>query len=435
MLKLTLWSCLFISSFNTMAQPGVKDYQPSPDNQQARQWFQDAKFGLFIHWGVYSQLGDGEWVMNNQNISVGDYEKLPAFFNPIAFNAAAWVRLAKEAGMRYITITSKHHDGFAMYNSEVSDYNIVKSTPYGQDIIKALKAECDKQGLKLFFYYSQLDWHHPDYYPRGRTAQGIAGRPDQGDWKAYLDYMNTQLTELLTNYGEVGGIWFDGMWDKEDANWKLDETYALIHRLQPQALVGSNHHRAPISGEDFQMFEKDLPGQNTAGYSAGSEVGTLPLETCQTMNGAWGFDLQDDHYKSTKELLHQLIQAAGYNANFLLNVGPMPNGQIQPEFAERLKAVGAWIQRHGETLYGTRGGPIGPHPWGVTTQKGNKVYVHLLDSPDESILLPALDQKVKSARRFGTGQPVSLEESQHGLILTLPFAERDSVDTIVELSF
>ena len=435
MLKIVLRSYLLIICGSTMAQPGVENYEPSPDNQQARRWFQDATFGLFIHWGVYSQLGDGEWVMNNQNISVGNYEKLSAFFNPIAFNAAEWVSLAKKAGMRYITITSKHHDGFAMYDSEASDYNIARSTPYGQDIIRMLKEECDKQGLKLFFYYSQLDWHHPDYFPWGRTAQDITGRPAQGNWEAYPDYMNTQLTELLTNYGEIGGIWFDGMWDKPEADWKLGETYALIHRLQPQALIGSNHHKAPIPGEDFQMFEKDLPGQNTAGYSGESEVGTLPLETCQTMNGAWGFNLQDNNYKSTKELLHQLIQAAGYNANFLLNVGPMPNGQIQPEFAERLKEIGAWMQRYGQTLYGTRGGPIRPHPWGVTTQKDNKVYVHVLDCSDEALLLPAMDKKVRAAQRFGSGDSVSFEENKHGLLLSLPLAERDSVDTIVELSF
>ena len=224
-----------------VAQPG---YRPSASNLAAREWFQDARFGMFIHWGVYSVLADGEWVMNNRKIPVADYEKLPGFFNPISFDAAEWVSLAKSAGMKYITITSKHHDGFAMFDSKVSDYNIVARTPYKKDPMKALAEECRRQGLKLFFYYSQLDWHNPDYFPRGRTGQD-SGRPEQGSWPRYLDYMNAQLRELLTNYGDVAGIWFDGWWDKPDADWQLPRTYSLIHELQPQALIGSNHHKRP----------------------------------------------------------------------------------------------------------------------------------------------------------------------------------------------
>ena len=229
---------LLISGSTLMAQ---KNYQPTEKNLENREWFQDAKFGLFIHWGVYSTMAGGgdkgiaEWIMNQKQIPILQYEKLPAFFNPTQFDPAEWVSTVKKAGMKYITITSKHHDGFAMFDSQISDYNIVDRTPYGKDVLKMLKDECDKQGVKLFFYHSQLDWHHPDYYPRGRTGQGYTGRPESGDWNKYIDYMNTQLTELLTNYGEVGGIWFDGMWDQWDANWRLDETYSLIHKLQPGA--------------------------------------------------------------------------------------------------------------------------------------------------------------------------------------------------------
>src|SRR5262245_32433674 len=289
--------------------------QPAPSNLAAREWFQDARFGMFIHWGVYSVLGDGEWVMNNRKIPVPDYEKLPAAFNPIDFDAAEWVSLAKAAGMKYITITSKHHDGFAMFDSKVSDYSVVSRTPYKKDPLKALAEETRRQGLKLFFYYSQLDWHHPDYYPRGRTGQD-AGRPDRGDWPKYLDYMNAQLRELLTNYGELGGIWFDGWWDKPDADWQLAKTYALIHQLQPQALIlhghpqapiGSNLHRRPKPGEDFQMFEKYLPGGRSQGFNQDSDIGDLPLETCETMNGAWGFNITDRRYKSTSDLIRYLV--------------------------------------------------------------------------------------------------------------------------------
>ncbi|MBA2647114.1 MAG: alpha-L-fucosidase, partial [Pyrinomonadaceae bacterium] len=323
---LTLALLLTTSAFPVGAET---TYKPHPSNLEARRWFQDAKFGLFVHWGVYSVLGDGEWVMNNRKIPIASYEMLPAQFNPTEFDAKEWVAMVKAAGMKYITITSKHHDGFAMFDSKVSDWDIMDRTPYKKDVLKMLADECRAQGIKLFFYHSQLDWHHPDYYPRGRTGLD-AGRPDKGEWNRYLDYMDAQLKELLTNYGEVGGIWFDGWWDRPNADWRLEKTYKLIHDLQPQTLVGSNHHRAPFAGEDFQMFEKDLPGKNTTGFSGESKIGDLPLETCETMNNSWGFNINDRKYKSTHEMIHYLVRAAGHNANFLLNVGPMPNGKIQP---------------------------------------------------------------------------------------------------------
>ena len=254
------------------AAAAAQTYKPAETNLKARQWFQDSKFGLFIHWGVYSVLGDGEWVLNNRKMPLSEYEKLPAQFNPAEFDAAEWVSLAKAAGMKYITITSKHHDGFAMWQTKQNQWNIVDSTPYKKDPLKMLAEECRKQGIKLFFYHSHLDWRHPDYYPRGRTGHNT-GRPESGDFNRYLDFMDGQLRELLTNYGEIGGVWFDGWWDKPTADWRLQKTYNLIHDLQPAALIGNNHHRKPFDGEDFQMFEKDLPGQNTAGFNAESQIG------------------------------------------------------------------------------------------------------------------------------------------------------------------
>ena len=283
-----------------------------------------------------------------------------------------------------------------------------------------LADECHRQGIKLCFYHSQLDWHNPNYYPRGRTGHDT-GRPESGDWYKYLDYMDAQLRELLTNYGEIGGIWFDGMWDKPDADWRLATTYKLIHDLQPQALVGSNHHHAPFPGEDFQMFEKDLPGQNTAGFNQTAVVSNqLPLETCETMNNAWGFNIGDAQYKSTRQLIQYLVRAAGHNANFLLNVGPMPNGKIQPEFQTRLREIGQWVTRYGESIYGTRGGPISPRPWGVTTQKGNKVYVHILDWQDASLALPPLPGKVKSVRFLKDGSRERSPKRQAGWSYRFP---------------
>lgn len=408
-------------------------YKPSAENLKNRAWFEEARFGLFIHWGVYSVLGDGEWVMNTRKIPIRNYEKLPAFFNPTEFDAREWVQMAKDAGMKYITITSKHHDGFAMWDSKVSDYNIVRKTPYGKDILKMLADECQRQGIKLFFYHSQLDWRHPDYYPRGFTGGEYTGREEKGNWNAYLDYMDAQLTELLTNYGEIGGIWFDGMWDKKDADWRLSKTYGLIHKLQPGALVGSNHHVTPYPGEDFQMFEKDLPGHNTTGFAPEQTVGSLPKETCETINDSWGFNIKDENHKSLKTLVQYLVKAAGYDANFLLNVGPMPNGKIQPEHKERLKQMGEWLTKNGETIYGTRGGPLTPRDWGVTTQKGDKVYVHILDWTDESLILPAWGKRVKAARVFGSKDVVKFSQNEFGITIKIPASARNEIDTIIEL--
>src|SRR5260370_22794705 len=387
-----------IASISISVASAQTNYQPGPENLRARQEFQDAKFGMFIHWGVYSVLGNGEWILHDRKFTVREYERLPKFFDPEKFDAKTWVALAKAAGMKYITITSRHHDGFAMFDSKASDWNIVQRTPYGKDPLKMLADEAHRQGIKLFFYYSQLDWHNPDYYPRGKTAtEWDNGRPDHGDWNSYLDdYMDGQLRELLTNYGPIGGIWFDGIWDKPDADWHLTKTYALIHQLQPAALIIPNHHQTPKPGEDVQTFERDLPGQNTAGFNTKYVSDQLPLESCNTLNKSWGFNIGDDHYKSPEELVRMLVQAAGNNSNLLLNIGPMPNGEIQDDFVTRLHAVGEWMSRYGDSIYGTRGGPIAPADWGVTTQKAGKIYVHVLNWKGKLLALPAVQETISS---------------------------------------
>lgn len=422
---------------------GQESYEPSPENLEARQWFQDARFGMFIHWGVYSVLGDGEWVMNNQNIPIEAYEKLPSFFNPVEYNPEEWVKLAKAAGMKYITITSRHHDGFSMFDTEASDYNIVKQTPYGKDVLKPLAEACRKEGIKLFFYYSLLDWNRDDYYPRGRTGKGIPGRSDAGNWEEYIAFMKAQLTELLTQYGEIGGIWFDGHWDQVEWNgkeygdlkvdWHYDELYTLIHDLQPQCLIGNNHHVAPIPGEDFQMFEKDLPGKNTTGWGTRSEnIGQLPKEVCETINGSWGFNLQDQKHKSDKELIRYLVSAAGYGSNLLLNVGPMPNGKIQEKHASSLVNIGKWLEKNGQTIYGTRQGPVPPSEEMVSTQKGDEIYLHILDEKRNSYLIPGFKGKIDNMT-FASGQKVNYKVNEFGLVFSIPKQERDSIDTIVTM--
>jgi len=418
---------LLIIAFGANAQTG---YTPSPENLKSREWFQDARFGLFIHWGVYSVLEDGEWVMNTRAIDKQTYEKLPSFFNPINYNPKEWVAMAKAAGMKYITITSKHHDGFAMFDSKLTDWDIVDRTPYKKDVIKMLAEECRKEGIKLFFYHSQLDWYQENYYPRGNTGL-TTGRPQSGDWYKYLDYMDGQLKELLTNYGEIGGIWFDGFWDKKEADWRIDKTYNLIHSLQPACMVGSNHHLTPFPGEDFQMFEKDLPGHNTTGFSGDAKIGAIPLETCETMNNSWGFNLQDKNYKSAKSLIQYLVKAAGYDSNFLLNVGPMPDGRIQPEFISTLKEIGKWMEKNGETIYGTRGGPVPPKSWGVSTYKNNKVYIHLLNPEDNNLLIPDFGKKVKGVTLHSNSAKLKFRQDAFGITISVPKEAQDETDTII----
>jgi alpha-L-fucosidase len=339
--------------------------------------------------------------------------------------------MAKAAGMKYITITSKHHDGFAMFDSTVSDYDIVGRTPYGRDVLKALAEECRRQGIKLFFYYSQLDWHNPDYHPRGRTGHGT-GRPDSGNWSRYLDFMDEQLEELLTNYEGIGGIWFDGMWDRPDADWRLDRTYARIHQLAPAALIIPNHHETPKPGEDVQTFEQDLPGDNTAGWN-NAEIGALPLETSLTINRTWGYSITDVAYKSVRDIIHYLARAAGNDANLLLNIGPRPDGTIQPEFAERLRAVGHWLERNGESIYGTRAGPISPRDWGVTTQRGDTVFVHVLDWEDPGLTIPDFGATVERAYMLSTGESVDYRQTELGITLVLPPGAPSEPDRVIVL--
>lgn len=411
-------------------------YVPTEENEKAREVFQDNKFGIFIHWGIYSMMARGEWVQSVENLNAAEYAHLADGFYPSKFNADEWVKTIKEAGARYICITSRHHDGFSMFGTKASNYNIVDATPFKRDILKELADACQRNGIKLHFYYSHLDWHRLDYpiCDGGQTY----GRPtDKQDFTSYLAFMKQQLTELLTGYGPIGAIWFDGVWDHDrDAkpfDWHLQEQYELIHSLQPSCLVANNHHKAIVPGEDIQVFEQDLPGENNGGFSGGQTIGHLPLETCLTMNNTWGYDIRDKSYKSLDYLIHNLVKAAGKNGNLLLNVGPRPDGQLPVEAVGLMKGIGEWLSANGETIYGTRAGIVAPHDWGVTTQRGNKLYVHILKGQEPVLYLPLDIKKVKSAVMFADKSKVGYSRCGEGLTLTL--AERPKgVDTIVEIT-
>lgn len=428
---LTIALALLAGITSTPAQP-----QDNDTSSRAREEFQDKKFGIFLHWGLYSMLGRGEWVMNNDNINYQEYTHLADGFYPSRFDAEAWVKTVKAAGARYITITSRHHDGFSMFKTAQDSYNIVDGTPFRRDIMKELADACHKHGITLNIYYSHLDWHRPDY-PLGRTGLKTGRPTDRQNYGSYLEFMKAQLTELLTQYGPVGAIWFDGWWDHDsDAtpfDWQLKEQYDLIHRLQPNCLVANNHHQAPYEGEDIQVFEQDLPGENTAGFSANSTIGTLPLETCLTMNDTWGYDITDKKYKSAGHIITKLVQAAGKNANLLLNIGPRPDGAFPDEAVSRLDSIGSWLHANGATIYGTRGGVVPPHNWGVSTQRGKQLFLHILNLHDSGLFIPIAPDLVKKAEMYHGKTTVGITRMKGGVTLLLPETPKD-IDTIVEIT-
>ncbi len=454
MKKLT--SLLLSLLLATLAAAAQEGYVPSEANQAARAEFENARFGIFIHWGIYSMLGDGEWAQQVQNLPYAEYSRMAAAFYPSKFNAAEWVSAIKGSGAKYITITSRHHDGFSMFGTKASPYNIVDATPFKRDVIGELAKECQRQGIKLHFYYSHLDWGREDYYPLGRTgwgtgrkiaAEGKTEHPATPLRRSYLDFMNTQLTELLTNYGPIGAIWFDGVWDQDafpreeqPKIWNLYEQYALIHRLQPSCLIGNNHHLLPFEGEDIQIFEQDIPGQNEAGLS-GQEISRLPLETCKTMNNSWGYNMKDKSYMSPAGVVQYLVRTAGKGANLLLNIGPRPDGTLPEEALERLKTLGAWLKVNGETIYGTDGGCIDKQDWGVTTQRGKTLYVHLLPQADKplpetlQLNIPKAQNRLKAATLFAGGEKIPFKQTSKDITLTLPALDDTQPDVIIELTF
>lgn len=408
-----------ITAFSLLAAIPGSAYTPSPEVMESQRQFSADRFGIFLHWGIYSMLGQGEWYLN-YGPKAEEYMKAAKGFYPADFNAAEWVAAIKDAGARYICITTRHHDGFSMFHTAENNYNIVDGTPFRRDILKELSEECARQGIALHLYYSHLDWVREDY-PTGRTGLRTGRETGKSDWKSYYGFMNRQLTELLTNYGPIRAVWFDGWWDhdedSEPFNWQLDEQYALVHRLQPGCMVANNHHQKPFEGEDIQIFERDLPGENEAGLS-GQEVSRLPLETCNTMNGMWGYKLMDQNYKDTTTLIRYLVKAAGMGANLLLNIGPQPNGELPATALARLKDIGQWLRQYGETIYATEAGPFSAQSWGTSTRKGKRLFLHVMTPETAAILLPQ-GVKVKNAKDYVSGKPVKLTRAGGHMVVHL----------------
>lgn len=313
-------------------------YRPTRANLAAREAFREAGLGVFLHWGIYSVYAQGEWYMATDSVDREAYARAADAFYPHRFDADSWVRDFKAAGAKYICFTTRHHDGFSMWATKQSKYNIVDATPYGKDVLRQLADACHREGMSLHLYYSLVDWGRDDY-PMGESCRKNGkDSTSVGDYEHYFQFMKAQLTELLTEYGSIGAIWFDGVWDQpKDFDWRLRELYDLIHSLQPACLVANNHHHEAMLGEDIQCFERDLPGENKGGYSEGQEVSqTLPLETCETMNWSWGYKVEDKWYKSVDELRALLRGARAKGANLLINIGPEPSGILPMEAVKRL---------------------------------------------------------------------------------------------------
>ncbi len=381
----------------------IARYYPSAEVQKSRDDFASDRFGIFLHWGLYSTFAQGEWFMQNEDIDRNEYAKAAQAFYPHNFNARAWVKAIKAAGAKYITFTSRHHEGFSMWATRQSDYNIM-NTPYGKDIVKQLAEACQKEGIALHLYYSHIDWTREDY-PMGRTGLKTGKNPKKADWKSYYSFMNAQLRELLTNYGPIRCIWFDGWWDHDSDpapfNWQLEEQYALIHSLQPGCLVANNHHQPPFEGEDIQIFERDVPGENSAEWNT-STISRLPLETCQTMNGMWGYKVKDQNYKTAEELIRLLVRTSGKGANLLLNIGPQPDGSLPHAALARLQDMGKWLGRYGQTIYGTQAGPVQSGTDYATTRKGKTLWLHVLNADLDKVQFSLAGEKVAKVTAFGS---------------------------------
>jgi alpha-L-fucosidase len=391
---------------------------------------------MFIHWGLYSIPARGEWVMHNEKIPVPEYEALVQQFNPVRFNAEQWVSIAADAGQRYIVITSRHHDGFSMYDTALSDYKVTCS-PFQRDPLHELADACARRGdIKLGFYSSLLDWHHPAY--RFRKESGLA-------WDDYLEFLHGQVHELCTQFGEIACIWFDGDWPNHllsddtayfaaGGSFEYEKLYEMIHTLQPDAVVHNNRHAEPLPGEDVQGFEQDLPGQNTASFNTTTIFG-LPIEVCMTINDSWGVNAQDENHKSIQQLIRTLVRASSAGANYLLNVGPTALGEILPVHAERLQAIGKWLGVHGDSVYGTQAGIIPPAPDGstISTHRAETHYIHALEYISDCVTLRGVLPEVMQATLLKDGSPVKLTTRGENAVLTIPPDQREMIDTVIRL--
>lgn len=408
----------------------AQTYTPSESNLKARQEFASNRLGIFLHWGIYAMYGQGEWYLQRGHLLDSEYSKAAKGFYPAEFDAAAWAKAFKDAGAGYVTFTSRHHDGFSMFKTATSSYNIVDGTPYGRDVTAELAKACADEGLRFHLYYSLLDWHRLDYPVHNSGT--ATGRPTgQQDYGSYFNFMETQIRELLTQIPNLGCLWFDGMWDNTDPSfdWRMPELYNYIHSIKSDCLIGNNHHQDIIAGEDIQLFERDLPGENKSGWAKYSSVSDeLPLEMCTTMaNGVWSYEVAVTDYKSVGELITLLLESAAKGANLLINIGPRPDGNLPEQALERLKGIGEWMRTYAPTVNGTTSTSIPREAWGVSTRTRDKIFLHVLkpgeipsNGANGKLTVP-MGEKVASVKDFVSGASLPWTLSKDGfLTVTAP---------------
>jgi len=416
------------------------------DHDTRMRWWRQARFGMFIHWGLYSipagewkgETRHAEWIRNSAQIPLKEYEKFVNKFNPIRFNADEWVRTAKEAGMKYIVITSKHHDGFCLFDSKYTEFDIM-STPFKRDILKELADACRRENIKICWYYSIMDWHHPDYLPRRRweTDRSTKG----ADFNRYIAYMKNQLKELTSNYGKIGVLWFDGEWESTWNSKYGRDLYNYVRSLQPDIII-NNRVGAGRSGMegltkkgeyagDFGTPEQQIPATGLPG---------VDWETCMTMNDHWGYNKHDNNWKSAEELIHKLVDIASKGGNFLLNVGPKSDGTFPQQSIDRLKAIGEWMRLNGESIYGTEASPFKHLKWGRCTRKhitgGTRLYLHVFDWPvNGKLIVPGIFNKSKKAYLITDPKrtPLSTTVKNDTIIIDVPEKAPDRINSVVVL--
>ena len=403
MKKLLVFNLLVILFLSTVS------FKMKESKQSDRMdWWREARFGLFLHWGIYSvPAGEwkgnttyGEWIRESAQIPIKQYEEFVKQFNPVKFNADEWVAMAKNAGMKYIVITSKHHDGFCMFDSKETDFDIM-STPFKRDILRELSDACARQGMTLCFYHSIMDWHHPDYLPRrkwetDRTADGA-------DMDRYIVHLKKQLKELLTNYGNIGVLWFDGEWEDTWTHERGKDLYDYLRKLKPNLIINNrvDKGRSGMEGMnkdksyagDFGTPEQEIPLTGLPG---------VDWESCMTMNDNWGYNKNDQKWKSSEDLVKKLTDIASKGGNFLLNVGPTSEGVFPDASIQRLSEIGEWMKMNGESIYGTKASPFQKLTWGRCTQKSKGkhtvLYLHVFDWPaDGQLIIPELKNKIIKA--------------------------------------
>jgi alpha-L-fucosidase len=427
------------------------DQTVSSDRDTRMAWWRDARFGMFIHWGLYAvPAGDykgkrskeiGEWIMSWANIPRAEYETFAPRFNPVKFDAAQWVRIAKDAGMKYIVITSKHHDGFSMYDSAVSTYDIVDATPYKKDPMRALADESRRQGLKFAFYYSIMDWHHPSQYVdepgKHRDAGHGQTKMREGRKDEYVTYMKAQLRELIANY-DPAVLWFDGEW----VNWWTEEDgqdlYKYVRSLKPDILINNRVGKGRKGMEGLSKTDREYAGDfgTPEQQIPASGLPGVDWESCMTMNDTWGFKSYDHNWKSPETLVRQLIDSASKGGNYLLNVGPTSEGEIPAPSVERLAAVGRWTRINGEAIYGTTASPFAAAlPWGRATRKAGTLYLHVFTWPADGLLrVPSFGGSVKSASLLGSDTSVlTVNKAADGFTIKLPSQPPDPMASVIVL--